>query len=771
MITQYSYKQTTCVYSRKFIRCVLSGIFCAVVPVSIQAGSIDNINDRECPLTVINPLPFMQKKPSGLKLNEIQIDADEVISQYNDQYSFRGNVSLFRNDIAVSSDTIIYKKPAESVTASGNVNLVSENANFASNKLFYQLTQGTGTLETVKFVFPDKHATGQAERLVIPQENIYQLFSTRYTTCTGDNPAWQLKASQLELNNQTNIGTASNAWLEFMNVPLFYMPYMSFPLSGRKTGLLVPSFGSSSQLGTKISVPYYLNIAPDLDATLTLENFSDRGQRILGELRFLNSRDHGQINAEYLPDDEITGQDREYLSVTHESALYPGLSTNLEYRRVSDIDYFEEFGEQLSTVNISHLESRFEAMYRQSSWSLQGRIIEFQTLDDTIPDSSQPYKVRPGLSFKYASPQRNLMLKPELRADFINFERKGRVSGGRLDVEPALTFPMEFDAGFIKPRVSYHYTRYKLEDQAVTTDDEPTRELPVYSIDSGLFFERELMWANKSYIQSLEPRLFYVNIPFEDQSNLIVDQSNISRVFDTSLANQSFSQLFATNRFVGADRVGDTRHLSLALTSRILDSQSGEERFSASIGRTRFFTDRKVSLPGGQLENDDFSDIFAELRATPNSNMNVNANFQWDSNLDRARGGRFQLQYNKPGSNILNLGYLTTRDELGVTNKEESDVSVFWPISHNWNLIARRNYNLLDNRIEELLGGVEYNSCCWAFRLVTRRSVVAVTTVNNIDQLEHDRSILFQFELKGLTAIGKDVKSLLHNKEYGVAGY
>ena len=766
MITAF-FKQTLIKFTRKSFFFVFSSIVC-FVPFAVQA---DNLDTRECAIAGSALLPFMQHKPADLKLNETQIDADEVVSQDNDQYSFRGNVSLFHNDIAVASDSIVYQKPDENITAKGNVNLHSSSANFSSNKLFYRLTQGTGTLEAVKYVFPDKHAMGQAEKMIIPQENVYRLFSTHYTTCAGDDPAWQLNASQLELNNQTNIGTASDVWIEFMDVPLFYMPYMSFPLSGRKTGLLVPTFGRSSALGTTTSVPYYLNIAADADATLTLENFSDRGQRVLGEFRFLNAQDHGQVNVEYLPDDEITGQNRDYLSITHESTFFPGFSTDLEYRQVSDIDYFEDFGEQLSTVNISHLESRVAAMYRQDSWSLQGRLIEYQTLDDTIPDSARPYKVRPALSFRYASSQRNQRLKTQLRADLINFERKGRVSGTRFDVEPALSFPLEFDAGFIKPVVSYRYTQYDLEDQSLTSDEKPSRQLPVYSLDSGLFFERDIKLADQSFIQSLEPRLFYVNIPFEDQANLIVDQNNISRVFDTSLANQSFSQLFSTNRFVGADRVGDTRHLSMALTTRLLDASSGIEKFSASIGRTRFFSDRKVSLPGGQLETDDFSDIFAELRATPHSGFNVNANFQWDSNLDKAHGGRLQMQYSKPDSKILNMGYLVSRDGLGVTSKEESDVSIFWPISHNWNLIGRRNYNLLDNRIEELLGGVEYSSCCWAFRLVARRSVVGITTVNSVDQLEHDRSILFQLELKGLTAIGKDIKSLLLNDESSVSGY
>lgn len=749
---------------------LLTIVVTLLLPVAVSADSLQTTN-ASCDFSAQQAqLPIIERPP-GLKPDATHIDADKVTSVNNDNYSFRGNVSLFRNELSVSADVLNYIKSAQTVDASGTVTLSRQDANFVSERLFYNVQQGTGKLEQVEFIFPQKHARGSAQRLLIPEKNIHKLYSTSYTTCEGEAPAWQLRSQLLDLNNNTNIGTAHNVWVEFMNVPIFYMPYLSFPLSGRKTGLLVPTFGSSSQLGTKITVPYYLNIAPDLDATLTLDNFTRRGQRLSGELRFLNQHDHGQIIAEYLPDDDVLADDREYVHFTHQSSLFDALSTKLEYRRVSDIDYFEDFATGLETINISHLESRAEATYRGAGWMLQGRIIEFQTLDEDIPDISRPYKVRPSIAFQYAPLRGNWPLQPQLTADYINFERQGRVAGGRLNIEPSISLPLEADAGFVKPAIHFQHTRYQLQDHAATLEDDPHISVPVYSIDSGLFFERKLDVAGKSLLQTLEPRLFYVNIPFREQSGLIIDQNNVERVFDTALASQSFNQMFSTNRFNGGDRIGDTRQVSVALTTRFLDSQSGVEKLSASIGRIRYFQDREVTLPGGLVETRDFSDIFAELRARPTPYLSTNTNIQWDSHVDEARTARFQLQYNKPGARILNLTYLINRDGLGETSAEEWDISVFWPISHNWNLIGRRNYNLHASRTEELLGGLEYNNCCWAFRVVARRSVTDVTSVGGIDSIDHDRSILFQFELKGLTAIGKDVKSLLQNREYGVSGF
>ncbi len=702
--------------------------------------------------------------PVGLLPDKTYVQADSVKSEGDGLYSFQGDVRLFKNELALSSDEVIYKEPVDSLEASGDVNLKTNNALFSSSRLFYQLEKESGLLEDAEFLFLDNQVRGKAKRLNLLNKDVSELSAATYTTCDEERPAWQLHAQRLVLDSVENQGTANNVWIDFMRVPIFYLPYISFPLSGRKTGLLNPTFGRSSRLGSELSVPYYLNLAPDRDATITVGNYTKRGQRVIGEYRFLNENDFGQVNAEYLPDDSVTKSDREYLSLSHKSQFMPRLSTSLFYRRASDKDYFEDFGSQLSVANIVHLESKAEALYQGDNWSFQGRVIEFQTLDNSIADSSRPYKKRPEFTFNAAAPEEIYHLLPEVRADYVLFEGKDRVSGGRLDLQPSVSMPFESAAGFIIPKLTVRHTQYALDKQALGSDESPSRTLPIFSLDSGLFFERDVTFGQHALIQTLEPRLFFLNVPFKDQSNLIVDRNGVSRVFDTSLANQSFSQLFSENRFTGADRVGDARQLSVALTTRFLGAQSGVEKLTASIGRTLYYRDRRVSLPGSALETADSSDYFAEMRAKPFSFLNINSKVQWDNQQDKLRNGSFQLQYNDSFGRLFNFGYLSDRDNAGETTRQESDISIFWPISHNWSFIGRRNYNHFENRSEEKLAGIEYDDCCWAFRVVSRRFVLD-------EQLNTSRSIMFQFELKGLMAIGKDVKSLLQNNQSGISGY
>ncbi len=743
---------------------VLRMFIWAMPVVMFSANVLAETNSKNCQgMRPPHVLPQLET-PLDLKPDTTYVLADEVNAKDKNVYSFSGDVRLFKDDISLFSNQVTYKESEASIDATGDVSLVKDGAHFFSRHLFYQTEMDKGQLEDVEFVLNKEHARGKAGHIEIVNDHVTELYASSFTTCEEDKPAWQLHASHLSLDTQENVGIAKNTWIEFMRVPIFYMSYMSFPLKGRKTGFLPPTIGGSSQLGTEISVPYYFNIAPNRDATLVFNNFSDRGQRLDGEFRFLNKYDQGQINAEYLPDDDVIKEDRKYIAFAHSSSYLPRLTTKIDFRQVSDDDYFTDFGNKLSTTSISHLERKAEASYRGDNWSLRASVLDFQTLEESIPDSSRPYKKLPELNFFASAPREYYYMRPEIKADYVQFKRNGRVSGGRLDIQPSLSMPFRGGPGFFIPKVALRHTAYSLENQAAGADDSPTRTLPVYSLDSGLVFERDSQIGKRKFIQTLEPRLFYLNVPFEDQSNLVIDENGSVSVFDTANSNQSFAQLFAENRFTGADRVGDANQLSFALTTRFLDQSSGVENFSASIGRTYFYEDRLVTLPGQLPQTNKKSDIYAELRSKPLPSMNINARIQWNSQASETRNGNFQFQYIVPNSQILNLGYIFDRNDLGDIVRQETDISLLWPINHNWSFIGRRNYNLLENREEERLAGIEYDSCCWAFRIVSRRHFAG-------DQLGNSRSTMFELELKGLSSIGKDVKSLLQNNQYGISGY
>jgi len=331
---------------------------------------------------------------------------------------------------------------------------------------------------------------------------------------------------------------------------------------------------------------------------------------------------------------------------------------------------------------------------------------------------------------------------------------------------------LESVAGFVRPKLAVHATKYALARQAADTASDPGVATPVFSADSGLIFERSLNFNARDYVQTLEPRLFYLYVPYRDQTRLLVDNaSNIERCFDCGLSVLSYSQLFADNRFSGGDRFGDANQFSLALTTRVLDP-AGVERVSASIGQIHYLRDREVTLPGvapgSSIDTAPRSDIVGELRAHVLRYLDVSSTLQWNSTLAAYTQANLLLRYQPHKRKIINFGVRLTRDATtGTLTQQELDASVVWPLLTNWNLIARRNYSLLDTRDKEWIAGLEYDGCCWALRAVSHGYVLPGSTPHPALQ----NSFMLQLELKGLASVGQDITTLLEKPEHGIAGY
>ncbi len=674
----------------------------------------------------------------------VHFTADSAEAQ-GDRYRLTGNVVGQRLGETLWADRVDYRAEDEHLEATGDLRLRREGLLLWGQSADLDLAQDRGEVQAARFWLSDRHLRGNAETLWLEGPERLRLQRTLFTTCDEGDHFWRLRASSLRLDRQNNLGIAYHARLELLRVPVFYTPYLSFPLQGRKTGLLVPSIGDSNRSGTQISLPLYLNLAADRDATITPHYMSRRGILWETEFRYLNARNQGEITYYTLGRDRLTGDDRHALDVGHRGEPFTGWRSDVRYRRVSDGDFLYDFSSGLGSPSLTHLERHarldFSGEYVSGGLNLE----DYQTLDPALSSLARPYARLPQLSLNLS--QRPLLGPAVLdaRAEWVRFVRDAGVTGKRLDLQPELALPLQSDAGFLTPRVGLRYTQYRLQRQQ--GDAEPVRSLPVLSLDSGLFFEREL--RGRARLQTLEPRLFYLYVPYRDQSRLIVDENGNPRVFDSSLPLFGFERLFRDNRFNGADRMGDANRLSAALTSRFLDV-GGRELARLQLGRIFYFSDRRVTLPGQAVETVPVSNWLAEVSTHWTSSINSGLDLEWDEREHRVERGNLSLRYHPAPRSAFNIAYRYQRERL-----EQSDVSFMWPVLRGFSLLGRHRYSVADKLLLERVLGLEYESCCWALRLLERRHRI------NVQDERVSRTLWLQLELKGLSSVGRDVESLL----------
>ena len=694
------------------------------------------------------PAPRFVVPPQAPADDNMHFSADFAEAEAG-RYRLWGNVLGQRGGQNLFAEQITYDAEGETAQAQGKVRYRSGERLLFGSQADMALGSETGEINGANFWLLDKHLRGRAETLYIEGPEQMRLQSTLFTTCDEGNEFWRLKAARLQLDQAENVGIAHHARLELLGVPVFYSPYLSFPLAGRKTGFLIPTIGESSRSGTEFSLPWYLNIAPDKDATLTPNYMSNRGVLWDGEFRYLNARSRGDITLAYLPGDKIFGENRSAIMLNHLGDPAPGWRTSLRYQEVSDGEYLNDFGTQLNVTSITHLESRADASYRDAYWSASVMVQKYQTLDQSRSLTSRPYARLPQIKLDMSTLRIGAGLELDARAELVRFDREAGVIGKRIDIQPSISLPMESAAAFLTPRLGFRHTRYSLQRSAADSDASPQRNLPLFSLDSGLFFERNLSGGGRATLQTLEPRLFYLYVPYVDQSELIVDENGASRVFDSSQPLLSIGQMFRDNRFNGADRVNDANQLSAVLTSRFLD-EGGRELASASLGRIFYFSDREVTLPGRAVETQLASNWLGEVSTHWAASVSSRLSLEWDALESETARGNASVRYHPGARSALNLSYRFERDRL-----KQSDISLMWPLWKGLSVLGRHRYSLQDSVLLESVAGFEYESCCWIFRVLKRRYRV------NVSEEELSDTLWFQLELKGLSSVGRDVESLL----------
>ncbi len=586
---------------------------------------------------------------------------------------------------------------------------------------------------------------GDAKAVLFEGQDKKRLKEARYTTCEPGVDDWYIKASEIELDDYTQSGTAKNAYVEFKGVPLLYTPWMSFSFNNeRKSGLLAPTVGSTSRSGFETLIPYYINIAPDMDATVGLRYLSKRGLQLQGEFRYLDESYSGIDNVEYLNDDNLNGGQRYYANISHNHNLGAGWSAGYNIEKVSDDQYFSEMSTRIISTSRVNLPQEGRIDYVGDVWRFNGLVQKYQTLDDT----NYPYERLP--QFTLTSSKEGKYFNVDTYSQWAYFDRNQdapvAATGSRLTLYPSITVPFTESYGYITPKIGVHHTSYRVNDNNFVvngqniSNNSDSRTLPIFSVDSGLYFERDFNVVENGYTQTIEPRMFYVYIPNKNQELL--------PVFDSAVSDLNMTTLFSENQFTGNDRINNANQLSLALTTRMIDSKTGVERFSATLGQRYYFADQEVVLPGGIQSDSNSSDIIAATTARLSNKWNLDA--FWQYNTDGAGMVRSNIlaRYNPEPGKLFNAGYRYTQQFL-----EQINLSGQWPLSRGWYGVGRFNYSIREKTLIESLAGLEYDAGCWQARAVVQRVETATADANY--------GLFFQLELGGLASIGSNPLNLL----------
>jgi len=622
---------------------------------------------------------------------------------------------------------------------------------FAASRMQGATNPEHGVADNVRFQMLSSRGNGDAKQVTVLDPDHAMYAQGSFSTCDPSDHVWEIRSSLMTADQTTGIGRAHDVTLRLKGVPILWLPYMRFPINHeRQSGFLYPQFGSSSHSGFYFALPYYFNLAPNYDATLTPRIYSDRGLMLGTEFRYLIGSSAGIFQANFMPQDRVAGRDRGFLHFQDATGLIPGWVFNANINRVTDKNYFQDFGNNLTTAATSLIGSSAYITGSGDWWDAGLGVDSWQITDPSIPDSAEPYKRLPRIYFNADKPFGPLG-GPEwgLRSEAVRFYSPFRLNGERFDAYPYLAWPMQGAAWFLRPEVGYRYTTYNLERPAITGGSTtPSRGVPILDVDAGLIFERDVNLFGSGYTQTLEPRVYYLRVPYRNQDDL--------PLFDTQRLTFDFWQLFSTNSYSGADRQEDANNLSLALTTRLLDD-NGVEKLSASLGQIRYFDPQRVTLSPGQKVTDfSGSNYVGNLELSLSDNWRLTASQQWNPNTDETDVSTIGLQRRIRTDGVLNLTYRYRRGLI-----EQIDASTEFPINDNWKLVGRYDYSLRDKKVVDTFAGLEWDGCCTAARVLFRHYVRDFKGNEN-------NAIFFEVEFKGLGEYGQQTENFLH---HAIMGY
>lgn len=719
----------------------------------------------------VTPIAAAQTSENSLPTDQtpVTITADYGYYHPLDGSSLTGEVRLSQPNRLLMADRIQLDSSQTQVEAQGNVRLAEAGIVSEGETLRYNLTDQSAEFSNSHYISESLQAHGRAEQLSRDRQGKINLRNTEYSTCEPDNRVWMLKTDKLELNTETGRGTAKRSTLYIYDTPIVTLPWFNFPIDGqRSSGFLPPKLGYTNDGGIQLATPYYLNLAPQYDATLTPRVFTDRNPMLEAELRAL-SADYGVVTLSggYLPDDRRYGrQDRKRASVLHQWSINDEWRSILDLNYVSDKDYFADLGDDPLVRNTLNQERSLSLFYQSQQISGLNAVLraqDFQTIDPAVADVDRPYARLPQLLASYQSADTQ-SVQYHLQHDSAYFKRRIEDgsgienSGVRVFHHLQAAYPIRRAWGYIKPELSakhvyYQYDKDSLDSQSRSKDDASRSAfVPQFSLDMGLSFERQ-----GRYLQVLEPRLFYANSRYDNQD----DFPN----YDSVPISRSYDQLFRTERFIGNDRLEDNHFATLGVVHRLYNDD-GLELLRMGLGQSRYFADRRVRLnPNDPIATERTSGSALELSSQLTQHLRVDATALWQPNGDNT-STITQLNYQHPHGQLYHVG-LIDRREFAIQGQQalrQITAGLIQPISAQWRAFGYLQYDLNKQVTRDGLFGIDYDGCCW------RVAVYGRSFFNDLDdpsQSKPRRLIMAEVTLKGLGGLSGNLANLLRQKIMG----
>jgi LPS-assembly protein len=743
----------------------------APYPTFIAASRIDGRNDNE----------IVAEGDAELRKTNTSLTADRLTYwKAEDELEAAGNVRYSKDAERISGpkmrlnmtdNTGFFEQPEYSITRPARVDkrinsmLLVEGGAATGKKMpsFLQREKADKPVVTVVAgeVVEGEHklttASGRASQIEFLGENRMRLTNATYTTCTADDPAWYAKAAELNLDYDREVGEARDAQVVFQDTTLFYSPWLSFSLNNkRKSGFLASTTGVSSKSGLEFTLPYYWDIAPNMDLTVAPRLMTKRGLQINSDFRYLNHDYRGLAQVEWVPNDSLEDRKRYGYSLLHtHNNLGYGFSGLLNINGVSDGTYFRDLSTRISQSAQGNLLRQGLLTYGGGWWSATANLQYYQTLQDPANPINKPYERKPQLTLVANRPEFLGGTAFAFNGEWVNFDHPTLDTAKRLSFYPRLSLPLLGAAWHITPKIGLHFSRYDIDRRTSTGPDTVVRNLPVFSLDAGVAFEREFSWFGKSLAQTLEPRLYYLLIPQRTQNNI--------PIFDTAQSDFNFATIFSDNIYSGIDRIADANTITAALTSRLIDPGTGEEYVRGMVGQRYYFAQQNVTLPGEPARPGGAYDFLAALsgRLMPKTYADVAWQYNpRDGETERfVVGGRWQPEVAK----VLNASYRYTRDHSftgGTAGIKQVDFSGQWPLGRGWYGVGRFNYSLRDSRLIETIAGLEYNGGCWVGRGVLQRYATSSGDTNT--------AFFVQLELNDFSSIGSNPLQMLARR---IPGY
>jgi len=726
-------------FIRRLPFCLLLAVFCGLTAGVSMAAEHETPRPDHCASQ--NPFTNSLSNQSQLSAiptedDNLYLSADNVLTTHAIVFDIDGSVSIQTGQQSIETDKAQYNRQRHRLTAQGNISYKGNSIFIESDSLDVDLKTNTGIANNTRYYLPEQGSNGVASKILFKDSEV-KLEDSTYTTCTENKKAWQIRAKSIELHPQKNEGIARNMRLEIVDVPVLYLPYISFPLEGRKSGFLAPRPRYSSNDGIDIAIPYYFNLKPNYDLSLTPRLIKNRGTQMAAEFRYLQKKSSGTLAVEILPGDTQARTDRSLLSFNQQSQINKSTRYEVEYTQVSDKRYFANLGTELNTLNRANLSRVFRSETRGQNWLFNTTVQDYQMLDNNV----EPYRLLPQLNLDTMG---NIgLLHWQNTSQYSYFQKNAENYIHRAIVSPSLSMPLKRQYGYFVPTVGMRAALYQSSNAtAATTPTDKTFVNWQFNSKTGLFFERSTATA----YQTLSPELQYTYIPYKDQSQL--------PLIDTGSLNYDIDQLFTINRYSGNDRLGDENRLSWSVNTNYSQVNMANPLFSATVAQALYLSDYQIRIGSEKIIQKNDVVNAASIKAQLSSSISGKAQAYYFLGEKRVNNGNMSINY-KHTNEQVEIGY-RYRDQL----VEQASVVGILNLSSKWRVASRWLYSLNSKRTREALLGLEYNSCCWAIRFMGRQYA-------SPDSATLRTSVGLQIELKGLTRIGSSLDKQFSDEVFG----